>query len=169
MLQWRATEDPMLALTRLLFTELASNLDSTVLAAARGRLGPIIGWLVWTADIFGPIMGSITPEIVNSRDTNYHLEGDRRSLLQLSLANFLWCFSSLILPHSLSTPFPSQSQYSYNSCLMSDFILVVEELSLLVCMSVLVNSMTQWQIYDKFSRYLIHIKSGKFICVNCEV
>merc|ERR1719400_454211 len=46
MLQWRATEDPMLALTRLLLTELASNLDSTVLAAARGRLGPIIGWLV---------------------------------------------------------------------------------------------------------------------------
>ena len=73
-LQCRATDSPMSALTRLLFTELSSNLGSTVLAAATGSLcltsssppsaDPIIAAVVWTADIFGPIMGSIRPEIL---------------------------------------------------------------------------------------------------------
>ena len=70
MLQWRATESPMLAMTRLLLTELSSNLGSTLLAATTGsrapgaklRLSPIIGRVVWAGDILGPIMGSITPE-----------------------------------------------------------------------------------------------------------
>ena len=46
MLQWRATESPMSALTRLLLTELSSNLGSTLLAAATGSLDPIIGAVV---------------------------------------------------------------------------------------------------------------------------
>ena len=78
-LQCSATDSPILAITRLLLTELSSNLGSTFLAAATGSWGwcsasllsrgpgPGAGdstadvWLVM--ELLGPIMGSIRPEI----------------------------------------------------------------------------------------------------------
>ena len=80
-LQWSATDSPILAITKLLLTELSSNLGSTFLAAATGMRW---WWWSWgpeeagddheeagdnTADVWlimellGPIMGSIRPEI----------------------------------------------------------------------------------------------------------
>ena len=83
-LQWRATVSPMLVTLKLLLTELSSNLASTFLAEAWG-IWCIKDLFVWrndedddpreeddeeisagdcNADIFGPIMGSIRPEIL---------------------------------------------------------------------------------------------------------
>ena len=76
-LQCSATDSPILAITRLLLTELSSNLGSTFLAAATGSWGWCAACLlsrgpgpgdntadVWLVmELLGPIMGSIRPEI----------------------------------------------------------------------------------------------------------